>query len=472
VDVQSHSPYTIRGTSITTGGFTDEAFFATDLLQIVARSISFTYPKREAGAGGNTVIHEASFDISQGKLVAITGPRGSGKATLLNLIGNVLHTEEYSGGKLFVPPHLRVLNVGNEAQSISDLDLFANLCFGPPDASDQRPKRILAICRRLGMSHEIIHLVEQHADLFASETPDQKKTAFKDRRSATCESALSHFGHVEHSNSGGKLHLGTAYSVTKRRGAELMANDGSILSQTDRCLIHLARAFVMNPDVLILHKPLAQLDEYHARLVLDLLREFVDLRGIEKSPEGRLLRRPRTCIFSVADSRYADVADKVFHVAQGNVSPVNIHELETFRHCARKLFEAMDLNCDNLVNRKEFVEAVSEAPWATDLLGVPKDGSSSEALNDIFDLLDRSSNGEVDFDDLVQYLRMRFDGELPKVLAALHGPDSPTNMGNKTSMSLLTRAKSTVSDHVPSSRKADAWALPEIADVFRRWYGA
>lgn len=458
---QDHSPFTIRGTTITTGCFNDEAAFSTDLLQIVARSISFAYPKKEAGVGGNTVICEASFEIPQGKLVAVTGPRGSGKATLLNIIGNVLPLEEQHAGKLFIPPHLRVLNVGQDAQSISDLDLFDNLCFGPPDAGDQDPKRIMEICRRLGMSHEIIRVVEEHADVYKSETPEQKKAGFKSKLSSAAQSSLSHLGHLEHSSSGGKIHLGTVHSVTKRRGAELMANAGSILSQTDRILIHLARAFIMNPDVLILHKPLSQLDEYRARLVLDLLREFVDLRGIEKSPEGRLLRRPRTCIFSVADSRYADVADKVYHVAHGNVSLVDIHELETLRHHARKLFEAMDLNCDNLVNRKEFVEAVQGAPWATELLGVPKDESSADSLNDIFDLLDRSSNGEVDFDDLVQSLRGRFDGALPQALAALHV--APASPDHNAGQDLLMQAKSTVTYPLLSSRSQDAWALPEIA---------
>ncbi len=57
----------------------------------------------------------------------------------------------------------------------------------------------------------------------------------------------------------------------------------------------------MNPDVLILHKPLAQLDELHKHLVMELLKEFVELRGIEKSAEDRRYRCPRTCIFPVAD---------------------------------------------------------------------------------------------------------------------------------------------------------------------------
>jgi Ca2+-binding EF-hand superfamily protein len=253
------------------------------------------------------------------------------------------------------------------------------------------------------MSHEIIELVQSHLSGYQSENSQQaaKNTIL---RSHSCE------------------HLGTAESCAKRRSAALMANDGHLLAHTDRCLIHLARAIIANPDVLILHKPLAQLDELHRHLVMTMMREFVDLRGIEKPAEERRLRRPRTCVFSVSDLKGCDLADTVLHVAQGNVAEVDVREIETLRTYARKLFEAIDLNQDNLVNRKEFVSAVRDAPWAAELLGVSSsvvDGD--EDLSKMFDLLDRSGNGEVDFDELTDYLRLRFDAELPRVLAFLHG---------------------------------------------------
>merc|ERR1719327_366646 len=60
-----------------------------------------------------------------------------------------------------------------------------------------------------------------------------------------------------------------------QRAKELMANNGSLMSNTDKCLLHMARAMVMNPEILVLHKPLQQFDNAHARKVLQLLREFV-----------------------------------------------------------------------------------------------------------------------------------------------------------------------------------------------------
>jgi hypothetical protein len=127
----------------------------------------------------------------------------------------------------------------------------------------------------------------------------------------------------------------------------------------------------------------------------------------------------------------ADIADMVLHVAQGKVAQVDVQELETLRKYARKLFEALDTDFDNLVTRSEFISAVRNAPWAVELLGVTGCDTGDEELGQMFDLLDRSSNGEVDFDELVQFLRLRFEDDLPEVLEILHhletGTEAPKN---------------------------------------------
>merc|ERR1719469_120460 len=51
-------------------------------------------------------------------------------------------------------------------------------------------------------------------------------------------------------------------------------------SKTDCQKLSLARALTVNPDVLCLHKPTSNFDEYTARRVLALLRKFVSSRGI------------------------------------------------------------------------------------------------------------------------------------------------------------------------------------------------
>ena len=51
-------------------------------------NISKTYPD---GAQTNTVLHDVSFEIQTGEFAAIVGPSGTGKSTLLTIMGALLH---------------------------------------------------------------------------------------------------------------------------------------------------------------------------------------------------------------------------------------------------------------------------------------------------------------------------------------------------------------------------------------------
>lgn len=55
--------------------------------------------------------------------MVVSGSRGSGKKTVLELIAGVILTG--NNGKMFVPPHLRLLHVAKEPQSIPELDIFS-----------------------------------------------------------------------------------------------------------------------------------------------------------------------------------------------------------------------------------------------------------------------------------------------------------------------------------------------------------
>ena len=52
----------------------------------------------------STCTEKVSIQAQQGQLVAVTGPHGSGKATLLRLLGHVVFPQE---GSIFIPSHLR-----------------------------------------------------------------------------------------------------------------------------------------------------------------------------------------------------------------------------------------------------------------------------------------------------------------------------------------------------------------------------
>ena len=148
-----------------------------------------------------------------------------------------------------------------------DLKLIQNLCFGSPGESRQR---IVKIMRRMDLGH-----LEKHLD---------------DPRDVWMPK----------------------------------------LTYTDQAAIHLARAFVMNPEVLVMHRPTIHFDSDRADNVYRLLHEYVECRGIELPPSERDRRRPRTCFMTTSsreEATSADVLIEVGEVAVGVVREISADEL-------------------------------------------------------------------------------------------------------------------------------------------------
>jgi hypothetical protein len=108
-----------------------------------------------------------------------------------------------------------------------------------------------------------------------------------------------------------------AAMVAIRGGTHEQAAWQDLLTGSEICLIHLARALITNPHVLILHRPFASLDEDLASRVLASLRRFISNRSLfsEQSPAALL---PRTVIFSTTtlDERAVNAADDVIVVGK------------------------------------------------------------------------------------------------------------------------------------------------------------
>lgn len=237
-----------------------DLLYKTDLIPIRIDEMSYT-------RRGAMIFKNVNVQVPQGKLVAVNGPHGSGKATLLRLLGHVIFPQD---GSIFIPSHLRVLHVTQEA-FILNTSPWQNLIFGA-DASQVEPSRVRQILERMQM-RVTLNLIEEELHEAARGTLDRK-----DWRK-------------------------------QEDGASLWLES---LTYTEKVKLHLARALLMNPEVMVLHRPLHHYDADTAKMVLGLLKAHVTDRGLAMNEEGRQHRRPRTCFFTVEEKSQADAADVVW----------------------------------------------------------------------------------------------------------------------------------------------------------------
>jgi ABC-type transport system involved in cytochrome bd biosynthesis fused ATPase/permease subunit len=214
-----------------------------------------------------------SLHIPQGSLIALVGAHGAGKSTLLKIIGGVLLP---TSGDFFAPPQLRIYFVTSHPLFLHDT-LVANMTFGM-SADDRRAEeesdfsRIRNICHRLGASPGTMEMIDS-------------KTKFD-----WCQ----------------------------------------MLSYSQLKILHIARALIANPEVLVLEKPTLGFDQRAAENMMGIIREHIDRKGLGLSGDHLVLARPRTVIFStdrVAAGAYADI---VYAVTSESVQVVGKDRLSNF----------------------------------------------------------------------------------------------------------------------------------------------
>mmetsp|Transcript_83221 Transcript_83221/g.178409 ORF Transcript_83221/g.178409 Transcript_83221/m.178409 type:complete len:576 (-) Transcript_83221:100-1827(-) len=270
--------------------------YRTDMISVKLTDVAFSYIPSQP------VLRGVSVSLPQGQLVGVVGAHGSGKTTFMRVLAHEIFP---TVGQVFIPTHLRILHVPQEHMFLN-ASPWRNLIFGCPDSNDVDPERVVAILRemKLGIVLELIRedLRRQHEQYTGEPDElggyeDSDDNSSKDLSCSSCACCLT----------------------------DLKAEDGSQedtmdplwcqrLSNAQLAKLHLARAFIMNPEVLVLQRPLMHFNEDESVEIMELMRQYVTNRGIFL-PEGvRHLRRPRTCFFTAEHSRHKAQADVLWNL--------------------------------------------------------------------------------------------------------------------------------------------------------------
>lgn len=167
------------------------------------------------------VLKEISLEIKQGETIAILGPSGIGKSTLLNILGTL---EKPSSGSLEIAGHS--LNQSNLAKIRND---------------------------HIGFIFQFYHLLEEYTSLDNVLMPAKIGRRPVSSNSSSFKRALMLLEKVEMSHRSSFL--------TK------------LLSGGEKQRIAIARALCNDPAIILADEPTGNLDEYNSRLIHTLLIE-------------------------------------------------------------------------------------------------------------------------------------------------------------------------------------------------------
>ena len=183
--------------------------------------VTFTYPNSSEPA-----ILDLSLKIEKGKFVVLIGPSGSGKSTLLKLLKKEIKPHGSFSGE--------ILYQGKPVEEMNELSSQIGYVFQDPEnqvvADDVLHEMVFGL-ENIGLStNEMRNRVAEMVNFFGAESLLDRKT---------------------HELSGGKKQQ-----------------------------INLASVLLMQPDVLLLDEPTAQLDPVSAREFLDMLKRLNEEFGM------------------------------------------------------------------------------------------------------------------------------------------------------------------------------------------------
>lgn len=204
----------------------------------------------------NTVLQGVSAKIERGKIIALVGPSGVGKSTLLHIIGTL---DEPDSGEVIYHLDGKELKLSNFKEK--DLDVFRN--------------------RKIGFIFQFHYLLPEFTALENVMLP---KLIAKERASEARSRALQ---------------LLELTGVAHRQH-----HKPSELSGGEQQRVAIARAFVNNPEIVIADEPTGNLDAANSQAFIDLLRQIQN-------------EYKTTFLIATHSSEIASVADIVLNMKNG-----------------------------------------------------------------------------------------------------------------------------------------------------------
>lgn len=296
----------------------------TDLIEMRIEGVSFGYTPTE-----KLLQNVGKLHVPLGKIVALVGVHGSGKNTFLRLVSSRLLPDE---GEIFVPTHLRVLFVAQDPVLL-DASIWENLTYGAPDNSDLSV--VKGVLKMLDMKNILHHLqlelvgnatlaeneedaeqgikqpnrspVEKISDLSEPLTSREPRS----RSSRTLSMTQGAAGYMElPALDPQELAADVAKESSRRQWMEP-------LTYTEKVKVSLARALIMNPDLLVLHRPFHHFDLGTADSILNVIKIHHENRGACLPAADLTSRRPRCVVFSpetVEQAQQAHILWQIDHI--------------------------------------------------------------------------------------------------------------------------------------------------------------
>jgi len=242
-----------------------------DRMPIVVSDLTFKYEDRSVNDDVfkyEMIFNNINLSIPQGQMIAVIGPHNSGKSTFVQLLSDIIHP---TSGSIFVPSHLQVLHVAREPMFLH-ASILHNLSLGLADPSQIDLKRARKILNALGLQ-DVVEMIDKDLKLEGDHHDENAAEQFMED----------------------ELKLMASTETSWERS----------LTQSRKVKLHVARALIADPDVMILDRALQSLHEDAALEVLQVLKQHVQEKGLflsdeEQAEQETATRRPRTVFFSTA----------------------------------------------------------------------------------------------------------------------------------------------------------------------------